>query len=316
MADSELAVRIIFGIIAFVGAVINCFIFHLLMKVKLGSRSTMTLLCNQCLFDALSCLIAILTNVTGPVVHTANLTFNAIMCYLWSYGSFLSISVVLSMHNLICISVDRLFATFCPIGYKQRQKWLIVCSYIYLLLIVLVLCVPFFFNRRYQNELCLWEYATDDPNLPIVSSIHSYIWLVFEYVLPALLTGGLHALIVWKLLRNRKQACVSPQSDDQTEVQMRRLVGTTVLYCLVCALFQLPDALAYLFERMQIGSYDPGSVMHQARLMSITIAYCVNPCILILLNRPLRELATQQFVMCATCPHLKWQKAAGKRAET
>ncbi|KAF6778761.1 hypothetical protein AHF37_03012 [Paragonimus kellicotti] len=227
-----------------------------------------------------------------------------------------ALNVVLSMHNLICISVDRLLATFCPIGYKQRQKELIVSYYTYLLLMTIILCVPVFFNRRYQDQLCLWNYATDDPGLPIVSSIHSYVWLVFEYVLPAVLTVGIHSLIVWRIVRNRNQACCSTQSDDQTEIQMRRLVGTTVLYSLVCALFQLPDALAYLFERMQIGSYDPGSVMHQARLMSITIAYCVNPCILILLNRPLRELAKQQFVTCATCPHLKWLKAAGRPAET
>ncbi|KAF8567584.1 hypothetical protein P879_03657 [Paragonimus westermani] len=310
MAGLELAVRIGFGIIAFIGAMINCFIFHLLLKVKLGSRSTMTLLRNQCLFDALSCLIAILTNMTGPVVHTANLTFNTIMCYLWSYGSFFSFSVVLSIHNLIYISVDRLIATFYPIGYKQRQKGLIVSCYVYLLLIALVLCVPVFFNRRYENELCLWKHATDNPRLSVLLTVHSYIWLLFEYVLPALLTVGIHSLIVWRIVRSRNQTCRSTQSDDQTEMHMCRLVGTIVLYCLICALFQLPDALAYLFERTGIGSYDPGSVMHQARLMSITIAYCVNPCVLMALNTALREQAKQQFVTCAKCARANLKRAA------
>ncbi|GAA36474.1 hypothetical protein CSKR_106859 [Clonorchis sinensis] len=288
-----LVVRIVFGFLAFIGILLNGLVFWLLIHVKVGSNLTTILLRHQCLFDGLSCLIALISKITGPILLTWSRPFNVLLCHVWSRDSLFWLGAVLSMHNMVYISLDRLTATFFPTFYRFYRKSLLIGYYIYLTSAVCIIYVPVLFNRRFENETCLWYQAFDSDLMHPFYRIHGYIWILFKYALPAMFIMLAHILILCMVFRRRPQRCM--------EVQFKKLVWTTVMLSSSSTILHLPDAGSYASHQIGTSQYDAGGISHQLRLLCITVCYCINPSILLGMTTVLQDSAKERLLRCRKC---------------
>ena len=282
-------VRIAIGCLGFLGAALNCFVLHLLKYAKFGSSTSKRLLCNQCIYDTFTCVMILLAKITGLYVLTSNHILNIILCHLWSGDSLFWFGYNLGTNNLIFVSLDRLMAVYSPIKYKTfKQKLLLVCV-VYLIFVEVVLYVPVVFYRRFENGTCKWTYATDSDWVPLFYRVYSYISLILSYMFPALLTIIAHFLIVIKILHNR------PQGQPLEKPKICRLVLSTVILTILCAVLRLPDAYACVNNITDYVFFVPGEIDHQIGIICVTLCYLVHPGIVLGMIPSLQQLVRENF---------------------
>ncbi|VDP86622.1 unnamed protein product [Echinostoma caproni] len=280
MNPSVLAVHIMIGVLGGSGLILNTVVLYFLCQTQLTSKLTTTLMRSQSVADGYSSLIIILYQILGPQIHTGSDPIDRLLCWFWSHDQLFWFGVSLSVHNIVCISFDRLIAVVRPIQYRLHQTYLLVVCYVYLIGIVLFLFVPNFLLRDYHNGTCWYGIPQENTAKSRFLVLHSYFWFTLAYLLPALFVVLCHAMII-RYLR-RSQAEVASETPGQGgSINVKRIVTVTAGMAANLLLFHACECVRYSLAAMNVIRYAAGSPEQQAGILLITISFCINPCLLL-----------------------------------
>ncbi|KAF8569495.1 hypothetical protein P879_02189 [Paragonimus westermani] len=128
------------------------------------------------------------------------------------------------------------------------------------------------------------------------------MFIVLGYAWPTLFTGIAHILVVWRVMNSitTPNPLASSHGDNQSEKSasrshVLRIMWTTVAFTVTCIILNLPHTIIYAAQLLDIHSYVAGSLIHQGCILFITIGYCLYPCILLIMCRPLQQKSMEIF---------------------
>ncbi|VDP78877.1 unnamed protein product [Echinostoma caproni] len=290
------AVRIILGIISFFGLILNSMGIFVLFRCQISSKLTTSLMRSQVVIDCYACGILFISKAVGPRYSTPWETFNKILCYSWFRDNLFWLGAVMSVHNIVCISFDRLVAVVSPIFYKLHQRGLLIGCYIYLVSMSLFLFIPNCLRRRFVNSTCESEFAIDD--IATFFAVQSYFWLFCNYMLPGLFIITCHAVVI----RFVYQSPLNIHNEDgstqrsPTGRRVKMLFITTATMASMLLLFHAYEAVRYLLSNVGLIDYASGSPQQQVGIGLIILTCTLNPVILISTTSTLRHFA-RSYVM-------------------
>ncbi|KAA3675503.1 uncharacterized protein DEA37_0008324 [Paragonimus westermani] len=299
MWQAAVTVRVLLAVFGALATIINGIVFYVLVRTKIGSRLTTSLLRNQCVIDAYTGFIAFLYQVVGGDVQTGSEIADKIFCTIWYRDNLIWIGVILSVQNIVCISFDRYMAVLHPVTYKLRQKKLTFGMYIYISLNGIVMFYPNLVARRYANGRCGYVQLSESYVLRQFFEVEPYIWLVFLYILPTVFVIFLHARIVCYLRQNLLNSITFHQDIDDAskeaqskaiKARVRKLTWTIMLMSCTLMCFYAYDEITYVLATFKLVRYIVGTPSQQAGVLLVILNSCAIPCILVSSTDPLYDM--------------------------
>ncbi|CAH8830514.1 unnamed protein product [Trichobilharzia szidati] len=292
----EFPLRVIITIEGFIGAILNSLSLFVVFKTRFGSKSTTLMLRLQPIFDMSACFLYAMYTATENGRPTKILFLDKILCYLWSNNIAFWLGVVLSVHNIVCISVDRFIAVLFPIVYKQHQLLIIIMFAIYEFCMTGLLFVPIIFFRLFINGTCTYVTGPDGIDSNVYIAFRGYTWLIFQYILPLITVTMCHAVIVIQMKKRQRRSIKSSsvieishtdgmqQRVDHASNENKRLVGLVVITALMSsqqAILHSYENIRYFLTMLNIVIFSYGTVGQQMGPFLILLSSCINPCIII-----------------------------------
>nr|CAH8823556.1 unnamed protein product [Trichobilharzia regenti] len=188
-------------IIQLIGISLNVFVLYALLNVKLGSRLTTLLLSNQCVFDCLICMLALLKVLKTERWYTGYIIIDSLLCYLWFSYTLFWFVVLLSLSNMMCTALDRLGAVVYSRTYQLRQNVYITLAYTSILIYSLALVSINPLLLQYRDKKCYDTILYDKKWIIILMKVDSVLWPCLTYLFPCILTISVYAKVI-TILRN------------------------------------------------------------------------------------------------------------------
>ncbi|KAA3670223.1 uncharacterized protein DEA37_0002134 [Paragonimus westermani] len=313
-------IRVLLAVFGVLGTIINGIVLCVLARKRIGSRTTTMLLRSQCIADGYIGFFAFLYQVFGGEIQTGSEIANRILCNIWYRDNLIWIGVILSVHNVVCISFDRFMATVYPVAYKHYKKQLTIATYTYLTFMGLFMFYPNILSRRYENGKCVYVPDSGDRILERFFEVESKIWTILIYGMPTICVIVLHSIVICKMRKQLTQVNNFPSEPDTTcgkqhtkqmQARVRRLTWTTVGMTCILITFHTYDAFIYALAYFGVVEYEPGSPDQQVGLILIVVCSCVMPCFLAGSIDSLRDLILHGF-----CRRVGKLSDTGSQAET
>ncbi|GAA39097.1 amine GPCR [Clonorchis sinensis] len=141
----------------------------------------------------------------------------------------------------------------------------------------LFLFIPNFFLRRYKSNRCYSQYAFDGPVIELFFQVQAYLWMLFNYLLPAVIMISSHAYVIHVL----RHPTPGQQRGRQVQNSVRRLILTTSLMAGLLLMLHLYEAIRYILANSNVIRYAAGTAIQQVGALLITLSSVLNPCVLI-----------------------------------
>ncbi|KER33364.1 hypothetical protein T265_00686 [Opisthorchis viverrini] len=222
----------------------------------------------------------------------------SLSCHLWSSQIFYWMATSASTANVVCIVLDRLWATVYAATYRRNQvRYLVLCcigNFIY----SLACSGPDMLLVQFENHVCSRNYTSPIPAIEEFRYIHRYLVLVLYYVLPLVAVSVCHAYVVWYIRRRLRphtnlpdetQTTSTEEMSESGSVQSANIVNSLTfgamgfIICLVLA--HSYDTFFYAFDWAFGTEYVVGSNEQLLGLFLNSLNAPVNP-ILIAVSVP------------------------------
>ncbi|KAA3673962.1 uncharacterized protein DEA37_0014806, partial [Paragonimus westermani] len=213
--------------------------FAVLFTFSTGSKWTSSLLQNQCLFAAFACLSAFLAALTRYQFYTGITSLDILFCKFTSNNAMFWLAQVLYVHNLVCVTLDRLLAVLWPIWYRSSQSRLIGITYSYLVFMVCVLYSPLVFKFSLSNGVCKYSDIWAGTWIDVALKYHVFAWNALVYIFPVISLILSHAIILWKLHKTGRTILTDGRCvrDTNISVRSKRILLVTIALTISYILF-------------------------------------------------------------------------------
>ncbi|TGZ69478.1 hypothetical protein CRM22_003726 [Opisthorchis felineus] len=292
MANIVVTVRLLISNLSFIGTILNVVQLYVLCQCTINSRLTILLLRTQSVVDAYSCFIMFLYKLVGSNINTGLYILDQIFCYVWFGESLFWLGIVFSVQNLVCISFDRFYAVCFPSQYKLHQTKLIIACYLYEVILALFYYIPSFFTRRYVSNRCEAQFVDDGNTIQQFFQVRSFLWLIFNYLLPAFIMIGSHAYVI-HLLRHQAP---NQQGSPHVRNNVKRLILTTAMMAGLILVLHSYEAIRYVLGNSKVIPFAAFSASQQVGTLLITLSAVLNPCTLIAMSHTVRRQAIQSVL--------------------
>ncbi|CAH8458677.1 uncharacterized protein DC041_0005262 [Schistosoma bovis] len=296
MLSMYLKLRIVTAIEGFIGTILNLLTLFIVFKTQFGSKSTTLLLRLQTIFDCTACFLYAMYSATENenLLNNKNPTdisfINELLCYLWSYNIAFWSGVILSVQNIVCISIDRFIAVLFPIIYKTHQLLLIIIFITYQLGMIGLLFTPIIFFRRFDNDTCIYVPGPNGIDSSTYIAFRGYTWLSFQYIIPVLIITISHLSIIIKLKKRQYQSKtlrpieVSLRNKGCELNEQKKLIKLVLITAIMSgqqATLHLYESIRYFLTMLNIVIFGYGTIGQQMGPFLIVLSSCINPCIII-----------------------------------
>ncbi|TNN06490.1 amine GPCR [Schistosoma japonicum] len=320
-------IKIIAIIIQLIGILLNLFVLHGLLNVKLGSRFTTLLLCNQCIFDCLICIFALLKILKLERWYTGYIIIDSILCYLWFSHTLFWLVVLLSLSNMMCTALDRLGAVVYSRTYQSRQNIYIVLAYTGILVYSFALIAINPLLLQYHDQKCYDTILYDKNWIYVLIKVDSILWPCLTYLFPCILTVSIYGKVITVLGGSTCYHQSSVNSYNLTNNNCTRVVSShkltisyakqkrhrkiahslTIATCIMQTIFLIThsyDRIYYFLGTYQWLVYQIDCTTHLIGLWLVTLNSCISPTTLIFIVHPLQMYLLQIINKCC-CKYSK-----------
>lgn len=318
-------------IVQLIGIPLNLFVLHGLLNVKLGSRLTTLLLCNQCVFDCLICTFALLKILKSERWYTGYIIIDSVLCYVWFSHTLFWLVVLLSLSNMMCTALDRLGAVVCSRTYQLRQNIYIILSYTSISIYSLILIAINPLLLQYRDQKCYDTILYDKNWIYILMKVDSILWPCLTYLFPCVLTVSVYGKVIGVLksttfrhqynYNNNNSFSTAISINSSTNNSWTRNISShkltvsyakqkrhrkiaqslTIATCIMQTVFLIThsyDRIYYFLGVHRWILYQIDCTTHLIGLWLVTLNSCINPSTLIFIVRPLQIYLIQTINQC------------------
>ena len=244
---------------------------------------TKVLFQHQALVDSIVCLMGI-GMITQPCMWmSGNQTFDFLLCQVWHSQGLYWTWVLLSIWNIMYISVER----FIKINYPCRHRHTPVrdvCRGFTILYILGFLClIPEYFQVRYDTDegKCFADFYKCSEGFKMLMDGWRVVWFLISYIIPIATFIGIYVttiLTIEKRKGNLRNQCRDSFTASQLyEKESKYITRTVVAVAIVFVLSLSWETLQYLLSAMGVAKYHKNDPLQRIGVFLATFNSCVNP---------------------------------------
>ncbi|CAH8465761.1 unnamed protein product [Schistosoma margrebowiei] len=292
-----LPIRIIVIIEGIIGALFNMVAIVVIFRVTIGSKFTSFLLRTQSLLDFGACFSAAVyyiiqsTNIYNK--HTGLYIIDILICHLWFRNASFWLFCIMSVQNLVCISLDRVSSVLFLGSFKKYTNRFFVLYFLYMLSMFLILYIPTPLLRRYTDSRCVMDFSFPWIQTTTFLDYIVYSWVVFEYFVPVLVMLISHAWVIHIIRKSQSSRHSDSLQNVESSLQIKRtviqLVITTAIMSCQQAILHSFECISQILIICEVVVYTYGTPIEQMGTILILFGCSSNPCILIFSTSTLRR---------------------------
>ena len=214
------------------------------------------------------------------MLMTGDATIDLLVCQAWHGQTLYWGGVLLSVWNLVLITVERFVMISYP--YKHRN---IRPAHIYVVLVIVytlsvISLAPAYLHLAYDDESgeCMNERLFFSLPFDTFLSFFAIFWFLILYAIPIAFIIALYTKIIL-ILRKRQQNLMNlmDQRSRILEIADQQLTRTAIAVAIVFIISLSWDAWFYVLGLVGIVSYDFNSSKQMVGVFLATFSSCANP---------------------------------------
>ncbi|CAH8464464.1 unnamed protein product [Schistosoma curassoni] len=293
----SLPIRIIITTEGIFGIILNIVAITVVFTSQFGSKFTTFVFRAQPIFDLSACFSTAMYYMIQSISPGNNGTgiyiIDVIICHFWFKNGLFWLPCILSVQNLVCISLDRASSVLFLGSFKTYTNKFFVLYFLYMLSMFLILYIPTPLLRRYTDGQCVMDFSFPWIQTKVFLGYIVYSWVVFSYFVPVLVTLVSHAWIihVLKISNPSHQNCATQNFEATLQIQKKTtqlVITTTIMSCQLAILHSF-ECISQILIACEVVVYTYGTPIEQMGTILISLGCTLNPCILIFSTAPLRK---------------------------
>ncbi|CAH8459348.1 unnamed protein product [Schistosoma rodhaini] len=290
-------IRTIITVEGALGTISNIAAIAVVSKAKFGSRFSTFIFRVQPIFDLGACLSTTVYLAFHSIMLNNYLTgiyiIDSLICHFWFRNSLFWLFCVLSVQNLVCLSLDRVSAVIFTGSIKVYANRFFILYFIYMLSMLLILYVPVPLLRRYASRECVMDFSFPLIQSRVFIDYVVYSWSVFAYFIPLLIMLTSHAWIIRAIKRTHSPKHNVLTENVESNLRIKRkiiqLVITTAIMSCQQAILHSFECIVQIFIATGVVKYTYGTPIEQMSTFLMLLGCLSNPCILIFSTGALRR---------------------------
>ncbi|KAK4474092.1 hypothetical protein MN116_003399 [Schistosoma mekongi] len=292
-----LPIRIIITIEGVIGTIFNILAIIVIFKVNIGSKFTTFLLRTQSILDLSACLSAATYSIIQSTDHynepTGLYIIDLLICHLWFRNAAFWLSCILSVQNLVCISLDRVSSVIILGSRKSYATKFFILYFVYMLCMLLILYIPTPLLRRYNGTQCTMDFSFPWIDTKVFLDYIVYSWIVFAYFVPVTVMLLSHIWVIYTIKKSQSPSHGDTLQNMESYLKIKRkliqLVITTAIVSLQQALLHSFECINQILIICEVIVYTYGTPMEQMGTVLILFGCSSNPCIFVFSMAALRK---------------------------
>ncbi|TNN08699.1 amine GPCR [Schistosoma japonicum] len=292
-----LPIRITIIVEGVIGTIFNIIAIVVIFKVSIGSKFTTFLLRTQSILDLSACLSAATYNIIQSTDHynepTGLYTIDLLICHLWFRNAAFWLSCILSVQNLVCISLDRVSSVIILGSRKSYTTKFFILYFVYMLCMFLILYLPTPLLRRYTGIQCIMDFSFPWIDTKVFLDYIVYSWIVFAYFLPVIVMLLSHVWVIYTIKKSQSPSQGDMLRNTESNMKIKRkliqLVITTAIVSLQQAILHSFECINQILIICEVIMYSYGTPMEQMGTVLILFGCSSNPCIFVFSMAALRK---------------------------
>ncbi|KAK4474090.1 hypothetical protein MN116_003397 [Schistosoma mekongi] len=310
----SLPIQIIITIEGIIGTIFNIVVIIVVFNVHFGSEFTTFIFRAQPIFDLSACLS---TTIYYIIQFTQNYNkstglyiVDILLCHFWFRNALFWLPCILSVQNLVCISLDQVSSIIFIELYKSYSNRFFLLYTIYMISMVLILYTPTPLLRRFIDDHCVMDLSVPWMETKEFIDYFVYSWVILAYCIPVLVMLISHGWVIYNLRRtNPLHHCSSRNAESNLRIKRKisQLVITTTIMSVQHTVLHFFESISQILEVTKIFRYSYGSPVEQMSTLLIILGCMSNPCILIFSTATLRRrlLLLTEFLISNIIQQLK-----------
>ncbi|CAH8483548.1 unnamed protein product [Heterobilharzia americana] len=279
------------------GALFNILAIIIVFTVHFGSKLTTIMLRAQTIFDFNACFLTAIYYITQIIGQYNKITglyiIDLLICHLWFRNSLFWLMCILSVQNLVCISVDRVSSVIFLQLYKVYTNRFIIIYIIYLIIMILILYTPSPLLRRYVNNHCEMHFSFSWLKTDILLDFIVYTWIIFAYIIPVIIMISSHVWVIhiikYSTLLKHNIIIQKFHTNSYIKRKIIQLVITTAIMSGQQIVLHFFECITQILIICNIIEYQYETVIGQMGTLLIILSCLLNPCVLIFTTIKLRK---------------------------
>ncbi|CAI2724501.1 unnamed protein product [Schistosoma spindalis] len=294
--DFALPTQIIITTEGIFGTIFNIVAITVVFTSHFGSKFTAFVFRAQPIFDLSACFTTTIYHIIqftkGYDKPTGLYIIDIILCRFWFQNSLFWLPCILSVQNLVCISLDRVSSVIFLRSPRSYTKKFFIIYFVYMLSMVLILYIPTPILRRFTDNQCVMDFTVPWMDTNTFVEYFVYSWVIFAYCIPVLVMLVSHAWVI-HTLREHNSSRHFLSRDVQSNLTIKRrisqLVITTSILSIQQTVLHFFECISQILEVTGIFRYSFDSPIEQMSTLLILLGNMSNPCILVFSTVVLRR---------------------------
>lgn len=236
---------------------------------------------HQACLDALVCLLGLGMVTQSCMGMTQNPTIDLLLCQVWHSQAFYWTWVLISIWNIVYISLERFGMIHYPMRHRSTQVKYICRGFCGIYTLCFFFLVPAYFQVRYDENdgKCYDDYYYCSTKFDGLMKFFGGFWFFIAYALPIVIFISLYVLTICSIRGREKQQDNVIQKAVYRKAN-KHITRTAVAIAICFVLSQSPDCWAYLLNRTRhLEGYYKNSPKQTAMMFFAILNSCINPII-------------------------------------
>ncbi|KAK4474091.1 hypothetical protein MN116_003398 [Schistosoma mekongi] len=299
----NLPIQIIITTEGIIGTIFNIAAIVVVFNVHFGSNFTTFIFRAQPIFDLSACFVTTLSYIAHFISPDNDSTgiyiIDFLICHFWFRNALFWLPCILSVQNLVCISLDRVSSVIFIGLHKAHSNKLFLLYFVYMISMVLILYSPVPLLRRYDHLECIMDFSFPWIQTRVFLEYVVYSWAVFAYFMPLLVMLISHVWVIHAIKMTQSPHHCSLAQNVESSLKIKRKIHQLVI---TTAIMSLQQAVLHSFECIiqiliinGVVVYTYGTAIDQLGTFLILLGCMSNPCILVFSTTTLRRRLSTSF---------------------
>lgn len=235
------------------------------ITLKLNSKGFSTVsrivLQNQAIADSFVCIMGIGIYTQPQFWLTSNHSLNSFLCQVWHSQAIYWSGVLLSVWNVVFITVERFILINQPFKHRDILSKHIYLAFAIMNVLCILLLIPAYLMTKYDHakSKCLLRPYFPSPVFEMLLQVFMFWWFTIGYALPVAIFIGLYTKTLSALRQRQEKLKESNQESrflklaDQQLTRTAGAVGIVFVIALswdawLCILSTIFDSIEYKFN--------------------------------------------------------------------
>lgn len=237
------------------------------------------LLQHQAIADSFVCIMGIGIYTQKFMWMTSNDGFNFILCQAWHGQAVYWGGVLLSVWNIVFITVERFMLINYPFQHRNIRPSHVYIVFVLMYILSVIFLGPAYVQVKYNESTkeCLNEFYFSSPSFASFMSYFSIFWFFIVYAVPIAIFIGLYTKTLITIRTRQQKFKDSNQDSHILKLADKQLTRTAIAVAVVFVISLSWDSWFYVLGFSEVVEYNFNTPVQIVGVFFSTLNSCANP---------------------------------------